>query len=394
MLLKRFGFVTVLALLVLSAPLFAGGQKEAEGAEEEGGEIHIALTAPITGNYAEYGKNFERSVKLAFDEINNNGGELIDLTEDDSGGVLGKKLVVHVGDSKGDPKESTNLAEKFTSNPEIVAQIGDFTSTCCMAAQPVYDRAGMVQLSPTSSHTNFAPGSEWSFGIVGTQAVEQKYMAEWCYDELDFKEMALLNINNDWGMNTADYFTKYFEEEGGEIVAHEKYFEGEEDFSAVLSKLREQNPEALYIAAMYNDGARIAMQVQKLGWDVTLVGPSSLYSQKLIEIGGDAVNGLHTNVSFFTEDPDPGVQRYVQEFESRYGLKPNFHAALAYDAAYLLAYAIKQAGTTDKSAIRDALAKVSDFPGLTGNITFTDVGDAIKSYKKVVIRDGEFEVVE
>ena len=390
--LRRAVVMLMIVFLVASAPLFGEGQGEQQA--EDDGKIHIALTAPITGNYAEYGKNFERSVKLAFDEINANGGELIDLTEDDSGGVLGKELVLHVGDSKGDPKEATNLAEKFTSNPRIVAEIGGFTSTCCMAAQPVYDRAGMVQLSPTSSHTNFAPGSEWSFGIVGTQAVEQRFMGEWTHEQLNFDDMAILHINNDWGMNTAEYFQKYFEEEGGDVVGVEKYFEGEEEFTSVLSKLREQDPDALYVAAMYNDGARIARQVEKLGWDVELAGPSSLYSQKLLEIGGDAVNGMYTNVSFFTEDPDPRVQRYVSEFEDRYGLKPNFHAALAYDAAYLLAQAIKEAGTTDRAAIRDALADTEDFPALTGNITFSEHGDAVKSYKKVKVESGSFTLLE
>ena len=119
--------------------------------------IHIALTTPITGDYAEYGRNFERSVTMGMDFINAQGG------------VLGKKLILSVGDSKGDPKESATLAMKWTSDPTIVAQIGDFTSTCCMAGQPIYDQAGMIQLSPTASHPDFAPGSKWSFGIVGTQ---------------------------------------------------------------------------------------------------------------------------------------------------------------------------------------------------------------------------------
>ena len=84
----------------------------------------------------------------------------------------GRPIVIDVGDSRADPKEAAALAQKFTSDNRIVAEIGDFSSTACLAAQPIYDRAGMVQLSPTASHPNFAPGSPWSFGIVGTQAGE------------------------------------------------------------------------------------------------------------------------------------------------------------------------------------------------------------------------------
>ena len=104
--------------------------------------IHLALTTPLTGDYAEYGNNFKRSVELAIAEINGKGG------------VLGRKMVLDVGDSKGDPKESAILAQKWTTDPTILAEIGDFTSSCCMAGQPIYNRAGMIQLSPTASHTD------------------------------------------------------------------------------------------------------------------------------------------------------------------------------------------------------------------------------------------------
>ncbi len=356
--------------------LFASGTKEAATTDT----IHIALTAPITGDYAEYGKNFQRSVEMAINEINA------------AGGVLGKKFELSVGDSKGDPKESANLAQKWVSDPTIVAEIGDFTSTCCMASQPIYDRAGMVQLSPTASHTKFAPGSPWSFSIVGTQAYEQPFMAKLADQTLGFKKMAVLYINNDWGVDTQKFYKENFEQLGGKIVGEESFFQGDKDFKAALTKLKASNPDALYMAAMYNDGALIEKQRQELGWDIPVLGPSSLYSDQLIKLGGDAVDGLYTNVSFFAKDPEPRIQNYVKGFEKLYNVTPNFHAALAYDAMYLLADSIKRAGSTDHKAIRDALAVTKDFSGLTGDITFTQYGDAIKSYKAVRVINGDFQI--
>ncbi len=370
--------VILLVLALLAIPVFAGGQQEASNDDSD--TIHIALTAPITGDYSEYGKNFQRSVEMGIEFINADGG------------VLGKELVLSVGDSKGDPKESATLAQKWTSDPTIVAQIGDFTSTCCMASQPIYDQAQMVQLSPTASHTDYAKGSTWSFGIVGTQAAEGPFMADFAYNELGLRTIAVININNDWGVDTQKYFSEAFKKLGGKIIAKESYFDGEKDFTAILTKLKTSNPDALFMAAMYNDGALISKQRAKLGWDVTVVGPSSLYSEQLLNLGGDAVEGLYTNVSFFTEDPDPAVQSYVSEFESRYGIKPNFHAALAFDAINLLADAIEKAGTTDRAAIREALSGTKDFDALTGSITFTPVGDAVKQYTRVWIKDGKFKV--
>ena len=236
----------------------------------------------------------------------------------------------------------------------------------------------------------FAPGSVWSFSIVGTQAYEQPFMADLAVNKLGLKKMAILYINNDWGVDTQKFFKENFEKVGGSITAIEGFFQGEKDFNAVLTKLKQSNPDAIFMAAMYNDGAMISQQKEKLGWTVPVLGPSSLYSEQLIKLGGASVNGLYTNVSFFTKDTDPRIQAYVTGFQKKYNVTPNFHAALAYDAIYMLADAITKAGSTDKKAIRDALAQEKDFPGLTGKITFTQNRDAIKSYKIVQIVNGEF----
>src|SRR5260370_33055544 len=101
-----------------------------------------------------------------------------------------------VGDSRADPKEAAALAHKFTSDGRIVAEIGDFSSTACLAAQPIYDRAGMVQLSPTASHPDFAPGTPWSFGIVGTQAGKGPFMTRYAVQKRGKKQLRALHSNN------------------------------------------------------------------------------------------------------------------------------------------------------------------------------------------------------
>ncbi len=171
--------------------------------------IHIALSAPLTGNFAEYGQNFQKAIDLAVEWINA------------AGGVKGRPLVIVTGDSKADPKDAAALAQKFTSDSRIVAEIGDFSSTACLAAQPIYDRAGMVQLSPTASHPDFAPGSVWSFGIVGTQAGEGPFMARYAVQTLGKKRIAVLHINNDWGIVSKDLFVKAAKEMGAEVIAVE-----------------------------------------------------------------------------------------------------------------------------------------------------------------------------
>ena len=371
-----------MTVFIGSILLASGGFSASAAARATSNTITFALSAPITGDYAEYGNNFKHSVEMAIDEINAKGG------------VLGKKLALSLGDSKGDPKESATLAMKWTSDPSIFAEIGDFTSTCCLAAQPIYNRAGMIQISPTASHTKFTSGSKWSFSVYGTQYWEQPIMAALAVDKLKLKTAALLYINNDWGMDTQKAFRENFEKRGGRIVATESYFQGEKDFNAVLTKLKQARPDALFLATMYNDGASISQQREKMGWSLPVIGSGALYSPQLIQLGGSAVNGIYSNVCFFAKDPDPRIHAYVSTFEKKYGNTPNFAAALAYDCVYILADAIKRTGSVDRNAVRDTLATTKDFKGLGGSLTFTAERDPIKTYKVVQVVNGDFQLVK
>jgi branched-chain amino acid transport system substrate-binding protein len=347
-----------------------------------GEPILIGLSAPLTGNYSEYGTNWKKAMDIALEKINAKGG------------IKGRPLEIVAEDSKSDPKDSAQIAQKFSSDPKIVATIGDFTSTACMAAQPIYDRAGVVQLSPTASHPDFAPKSQWSFGIIGTQAAEGPFMANYTVTREGKKRIAVLYINNDWGIAAQEQYVKKAKELGAQVVAVDSYFDRDKDFTAVLTKLRGAKPDALYIATMYNDGALMSKQREKLGWsDVEVFGPGSLYSPKLLELGGTAVEGLRTSTIFLENDPRPEVQEFVKTFKARNnGVAPNMFAAIAYDAISILANAIDKAGT-DRKAIRDELAKTKNFIGMTGKISFTERRDVERDYHYLVVKNGAWTLL-
>ncbi len=372
----RKAFLTVISCVMGLGVCWGGVASQAEES------VSVALSVPITGNYAEYGLNIKRAVTLAVVEVNA------------AGGIHGRPIELILGDSKGAPKESATLAQKFVSDTRIVAEIGDFTSTCSLAAQSIYQKAGMVQLSPTSTHPDFAPGSPYSFSIAGKQTEEGPFMARFAVETLHKTRIAFLYVNNDWGIAMRDHFLREAERLGAEIVAQEAYFDGTTDFTAILTKFRALKPDLLYLTSMYNDGALISNQRHKLGWDdVVVMGAGSLYSPKFLELGGEAVENVFTSCVFFPEEDRPEVQKFVTGFEERYAQPPNVFAAVAYDAARLLIEAIQQAGT-DRQAIRDALANVRDFPGVTGNITFSEVGDVVKEYRKMVVKNGKFQLYQ
>lgn len=363
----------ICVLAILMTGVHGGG-----GVFAQQGTVKIGLSAPITGNYAEFGENFKYAVQMAADEINSRGG------------IRGRKVEVVVMDSKGDPKEAVLIAQKFVQDKEILAAIGDFTSTASLAAAPVYERYGLVQLSPTASHPDFAPSGEYMFGIVGTQAGEGpfnvKYIAQ---GYLGLKSAAVIYINNDWGVVTKDYFVKAAKEYGLKITTTQPFFEGEKDYTATLTKIRQTSPEGIYIAAMYNEASLIARQIKKMGWNVKMLAPSSVFSDSLLKLGGEAVEGLATNTFFALNDPDPKVQAFIKEFRRRAGRDPNLHAATAYDSMMLIAQAIEKAGF-DRKAIRDTLAQTKGYQGITGTITFTKAGDVVRKYKVMVVEHGQW----
>lgn len=342
--------------------------------------VKIGLSAPITGNYAEYGQNFNIAVRMAADEINAKGG------------IRGRKVEIVTMDSKGDPKESALIAQKFVEDRSIVASIGDFTSSCCLAAAPIYERGGLVQLSPTSSSPLFAPSGDYMFGVVGTQDAEGPFNAKnIARDYLKAKTVSTIYINNDWGVITNDRFVKAAKDCKVNVLTAQPFMEGEKDFTAVLTKIRRTNPDALFIAAMYNEAAAIARQIRKMGWDVQLFAPSSVFSSQLLELGGDAVEGIVTNAFFVLSDPDPTVQRFIKDFEARAKRFPNLHAACAYDSMMILGKAIEKAGF-ERKPIRDALAQTKGYMGVTGEITFTPAGDVVRKYKIITVENGEWVV--
>ncbi len=368
-------FLAAFALALSAVPAWAG--------QASGEPILVGLSAPLTGNYSEYGQNWKKAMDIAIEKINAKGG------------VRGRPIQLVPEDSKSEPKDSAQIAQKFASDPKIVATIGDFTSSACMAAQPIYDRAGLVQLSPTASHPDFAPKSIWSFGIIGTQASEGPFMADYTAKRDGKKTIAVLYINNDWGIAAQEQYVKRAKDDGAQVVAVENYFDRDKDFTGVLTKLRGSKPDALYIATMYNDGALISKQREKLGWaDVAVYGPGSLYSPKLLELGGSAVEGLKTSTIFMETDPRPEVQEFIKVFKARNnGVAPNMFAAIAYDAISIMAQAIDKAGT-DRKAIRDELAKTQNYVGMTGKFGFTEQRDVKRDYHSLVVKNGQWTLAD
>lgn len=370
--------VTAMVLAACSQPT-SSTNNEKDGAKES---ITIAVTGPLSGDYAQYGEAFRKGTALKVKEINENGG------------IDGKEVKILLMDDKNDPKEAANVAQRLVEDKRVVGVVGHFSSTASLATAPIYQKAGLVEFSPTASHPDFTKQGTYMFRNINTQAIEGPIVADMVVNRMQGKKIAVIYINNDWGITAKDNFTSAAKELGAEIVAEETFIGGQtKDFTPTLTKINEKKPDVLFLAAFYSETGMIAQQMKQLGYNIPMAGLSSLFNEELIKLAGDAVEGLYLSTNFFPGDTNPLVQDFITNFKAEYNGDPDQFAAVAYDTMGMMIEAIQTAGT-DRAAIRDALAQMKDYPGVTGNTTFNENRDVVKSLKVLQIRDGKFTVVE
>jgi branched-chain amino acid transport system substrate-binding protein len=343
--------------------------------------ILLGVSGPLTGPNAQYGAQWKQGFDLAFDEIHAGGG------------INGRKLAYDFQDSQSDPRQSVAIAQKFVSDPRIVMELGDFSSPASMAASPIYQRAGLVQFGFTNSHPDFTKGGDFMWSTSVSQAEEQPLLALYAVRHLGLKRLAVLHLNTDWGRTSRDHFVNAAKGYGAEVVVTEGYIAEERDFRSTLVRVRDANPDGLILISYYSDGALIARQARQVGLKQAICAASSVYSPKFLELGGDAVEGVHLGTRYFPGDPRPEVRKFVEGFKAKYGgQEPDSFNAYSYDAMNMAA-AVLRIGGTDRKAIRDAFAKVHDVSTVIfGPATFDVETRRIKGAMnaELVVQKGQF----
>ena len=394
--------VLVLALLMLVA-VFAGCQNQNDANndaeptdqeqttdnandEEQGAQntdpIKIAIAAPQTGDFAEYGIGFKNAVQLKAEEVNA------------AGGVLGRQIEVVVFDDKNSGEEAATIAEKIAGDEDIVGVVGHFASGVCMAASPTYQEVGIVEISPSASHPDYTSEGDYIFRnntVISIEAGEAINIAD---QVLNADKIAILSVATDWGTSTAAIAEGIIAEtEGLELTGSEEVMDGTVDYSPAITAIEAGSPDVVLVAGMYNVLAPFATQYRAVNPDIKFVGFSNAYSQQLIELGGEFVEDIHLPAIFFSGSMDESVAAFVSAYTEKYGSEPSALTAQAYDSMGIIIAAIEAAGSTDRAAIRDQVAAI-DYPGVTGQTSFNEIGDADKSFNWLKVEGGKFVQVE
>ncbi|HIT52736.1 MAG TPA: ABC transporter substrate-binding protein [Candidatus Fimivicinus intestinavium] len=373
--------LAALMVCVLAALPLAGCQSGGEGST--GDEIVIGGLAPLTGSVSVYGIATNNGVQMAFDEINA------------AGGVLGKQIKYVYEDEKGDATEATNAYRKLVDRDKVVAIIGDVTSkpAAAVAQASVADNIPIV--TATATALNVTEAGKNVFRVCFTDPEQGEIMANYA-QKLGKKTAAVIyDTSDDYSKGLRDSFKATAAELGITVVADEGFAKGAVDFRPQLTNIKAKNPEVLFVPTYYEQAALIAVQAKEIGLSTQIVGADGWDGVigKVDKSNLDAVNGAYYCSQYTAESTDERVQAFIKNYKEKFGEEPNQFSVLGYDAAYMMAEAIKNAGSTEKQAIIDALT-VLEYNGLTGQMHFDENRNVVKEAIIIRIDNGAYKFVE
>lgn len=363
------------AVLCAGALAGCGANSNSANAATSGAQdtVTLAVVSPVTGDSAEYGIHFNVGAQMAADKIN------------EAGGINGKQVVLKSFDSKNDAKEAAEVARLICQDKTILATIGDFSSTCCMATAPIYEENKTVQISPSAGLIDFPRVGPYNFATTGVQENDGGFLMNRVINEkMGAKSVAIVYTNNDYGLNMLSYMTQEAEADGVVITDTEAVASGEKDFTAIVSKMRQTEPEAVAIVGSYNEVANCVKQIRQVGWDVPVAISGSALTDQLVELLGDDVNDIYSNIAFVASDNTPETKEFNEEFTKRANMPPSFHSISTYDTVMLVCDAAIQCGDNlNRETLKDAVQNYKGFDGLMGPFEFTEDGAVYRGYKVV-----------
>lgn len=352
------GITTALAATLLLTSCAGGEAAPSDSGTTE--PIVFGVSGPLTGNQAEYGKNWQDGFELALDEINEDGG------------IDGRKVEIDFQDSQGEASQATTIAQRFVSDPSVLAVMGDFSSDTSMVASPLYQRGGLLQLGITNSHPDFTKTGDFIFSPSVTQEVEARYVADSAHSVGD--KIAVFYLNTDWGNTAFGVFEDQAAVNGDTIVYSTPVEETSTDFKPQLVQARDAGADVAVFYTYYASTALLVQQAQQVGFtDVPFLAVGSNYSQQFLDLAQGAADGVFVVTYFYPGSDDPQVKAFVSAFEEKFGTSPNLFNAFAYDGLKQLAWAAENAETLDRTGIRDALRDGTDIPSvLYGAASYND----------------------
>jgi branched-chain amino acid transport system substrate-binding protein len=366
-------------LLVLTAALFTAASAHAQQT------VNLATLAELSGTGASAGTNFKNGVELAIKEINA------------AGGILGKKVENSVMDTQSNPGVAKGLAQKAVDQ-EVFAVFGPVFSGSILVSMAETRRAEIPNFTGGEASAITQQGNPYIFRTSFTQVTAMPKVARYMAGDLKAKTAAVIYANNDVGKGGRDSFAKAAEAVGIKIVADISTDAGQVDFSAPVLKAKQANPDVLFVYVNEEESARTLRELRKQGWAKPIVGETTLVGQKVLELAGDAANGVMAHVGLTADAPNPAVRAFRARFEREYKYTPDHNSIKGYIGVFMMKAAIEQVGKLDRVAVAKALhglrMSVARYPGVLMDVTVDANGDLDRESFLVEVKQGRQVVKE
>ena len=388
----RIGLGVVLGLALLGLGLGCGG-----GGSDE---LVVGEFGSLTGNDATFGQSTKNGVEVA----------LADLAAKLQGMIGGLKVRVQAEDDQSKAEEAATAVQKLINQDRVIAVVGEVASSRSLAGAPICQNAGVPMISPSSTNPKVTQVGDYIFRMCFLDEFQGAVMARFTADSLKLKKVAILKDNkSDYSVGLAQFFTDEYRRLGGQVLVEQVYSSGDQDFRAQLTSIKAKNPQAVVIPGYYTEAGLIARQARELGLKQPLIGGDGWESEKLIEIGGEALNGAYYSNHWALDQPLPRLQEFLTKYRAKFSGDPDAIGGLAYDAANVLFQSLETLATQDpatfkglgsskagtplrKSAeqkLRDLIAATKNYDGVTGTITLDQNRNASKPAVIIAIEGGK-----
>lgn len=379
---KRIISVMCASLLAISA--FTGCAKTATSSKEDENTIKLGLNFELSGAVAQYGQACVDGIKMAVDEVNADGG------------VLGKKIKLVSKDNSSKQEEAVSVATTLATKDNVIAILGPATSGATKATIPISNKYSIpvISGSATADDVTFSNGklNPFIYRICFNDSFQGQVMGSFAANELKLKNAVILSDNSmDYSKGLADVFSTTYKKLGGTIVATENFSSKNSDFSSVLTKIKSQKFDVIYLPAYYEEVGRMIKQARAMGINQPILGADGYDDTRINEVVG---NNSYLNNVYFTnhyskEDTSDTVVNFIKNFKAKNKNKtPNAFNALGYDLAKFVVDAIKRAGTADKASLNKALGDTKQFDGVTGSFSVDEKHNPVKSTVIIKLVDG------
>lgn len=377
------------ALVGCSAMLLAGTAMAAD-------TIKIGFNIPMTGDIPKVGEASKFSAEMLKEDINGAGGLE----------VGGKKYMLEFvyEDNEAKAESAVTTALKLIEKDQVLAMIGPNSSKQAVPAGQVADDNKTVMVTPWSTNPDTTLDRPWVFRAAFLDPFQGPVAVNFAVKTFDAKTSAVLyDLENDYSKGLAEIFKSEFEAKMGEgsVVAFESHGTKDQDFSAQLTKIVAANPDFIFVPDNYNQVALIVKQSHQQGFEGQFMGSDAWGSSELMTLCGDDCKGLYFSTHYAAAGATGATKEFIDRYTEKYGYTPDDVAALTWDATRIVLKAIQDTGglsgklRKDRKAVREAMAAIPSFEGITGSMKFDEQGDPIKCAVVVQISDeGTFQFAE